>query len=96
MSLFEFSSSSSGGGGTSKAATARSFLSNSGGAVAGAGGAEASSASAATTAVSAAGPVIEGNVATLGGIDCGDEVLSVQHTENGAALCKLTKRGKDF
>ena len=65
-------SSSGGGGGFSKA-TARSFLSNGG-------GVEASS------AVST-GPLIEGNVATLGGIDCGDEVISIQHTENGAALC---------
>ena len=70
--------SSSGGGGTSKATAARSFLSSGGG------GVDASSA--ATTTAASSGPLIEGNVATLGGIDCGEEVISVQHTENGAAL----------
>ena len=60
-------------------ATARSFLSN------GSGGIEATSA--ATASAVSSGPLIEGNVATLGGIDCGDQVISIQHTENGAALC---------
>eukprot|EP00094_Tigriopus_californicus_P001305 TCALIF_01263-PA protein Name:"Similar to HET-E1 Vegetative incompatibility protein HET-E-1 (Podospora anserina)" AED:0.22 eAED:0.22 QI:0/0.6/0.16/0.66/0.8/0.66/6/0/367 len=35
---------------------------------------------------SSSGPVIEGNLQVLGGIDCGETVLSIQHSENGSSL----------
>ena len=37
-------------------------------------------------------PDIEGNIQIVGAIDCGERVLNIQHSENGAALSKLTEQ----